>query len=87
MAINSSPSSKNNDWNDIHIIARGNTLVQLINGHVMSMLIDDDTAGRKMKGEIGIQLHLASGRLHEDGSQKHPPEKLLNSPRLHVMPP
>lgn len=49
---------KDNDWNDIHIIARGNTLVQLINGHVMSMLIDDDTAGRKMKGVIGIQLHL-----------------------------
>lgn len=49
---------KNNDWNDIHIIARGNTLIQLINGRVMSMLIDDDTAGRKMKGEIGIQLHL-----------------------------
>jgi hypothetical protein len=49
---------KDNDWNDIHIIARGNTLTQLINGHVMSALIDDDTAGRKMKGEIGIQLHL-----------------------------
>ncbi len=49
---------KDNDWNDIHIIARGNTLIQLINGHVMSALIDDDTAGRKMKGEIGIQLHL-----------------------------
>ena len=49
---------KNNDWNDIHIIARGNTLIQLINGHVMSILVDDDTAARKMKGEIGIQLHL-----------------------------
>jgi hypothetical protein len=49
---------KDDDWNEIHIIARGNTLIQLINGHVMSTLIDDDTAGRKMKGEIGIQLHL-----------------------------
>src|SRR5205085_9306452 len=39
---------KNDDWNDLHIIARGNTLVQLINGRVMSMLIDDDKAGRKM---------------------------------------
>jgi hypothetical protein len=45
------------DWNDIHIIARGNTLIQMINGHVMSMLIDDDKANRKMDGEIGIQLH------------------------------
>jgi hypothetical protein len=48
---------KDNDWNEMHIIARGNTLIQLINGHVMSILIDDDTANRKMDGEIGIQLH------------------------------
>jgi hypothetical protein len=48
---------KDNDWNDLEIIARGNILIQLINGHVMSQLIDDDTAGRKMQGEIGIQLH------------------------------
>jgi hypothetical protein len=48
---------KNNDWNDLHIIARGNTIVQLLNGRVMSVLIDDDVAGRKMQGEIGIQLH------------------------------
>ena len=48
---------KDNDWNEIHIIARGNTLIQLLNGHVMSVLIDDDSAHRKMEGEIGIQLH------------------------------
>lgn len=48
---------KDGDWNQIHIIARGNTLIQLINGHVMSSLVDDDTQNRKMEGEIGIQLH------------------------------
>lgn len=48
---------KIDDWNDIEVIARGNTLIQLINGRVMSALVDDDTAGRKMQGEIGIQLH------------------------------
>lgn len=48
---------KENDWNDVDIIARGNTVIQLFNGRVMSALIDDDTAGRKMQGEIGIQLH------------------------------
>jgi hypothetical protein len=46
-----------NDWNDLIIIARGNTLIQLINGHVMSVLIDDDKVNRRMDGEIGIQLH------------------------------
>jgi len=48
---------KDDDWNEIHIIARGNTLMQLINGHVMSIVIDDDSAHRKLEGEIGIQLH------------------------------
>jgi hypothetical protein len=48
---------KDNDWNDVDIIARGNTIIQLFNGHVMSELIDDDMTGRKMQGEIGIQLH------------------------------
>jgi hypothetical protein len=52
---------KIDDWNDMQVIARGNTLIQMINGHVMSALIDDDKAGRKMDGLIGIQLHRTSG--------------------------
>jgi hypothetical protein len=48
---------KTDDWNEIHIIARGNTLIQIYNGRMMSMLIDDDTAGRAMEGLIGLQLH------------------------------
>jgi hypothetical protein len=49
---------KSEDWNDLDILARGNTIVQMINGRVTSMLIDDDTAGRRMDGLIGIQIHL-----------------------------
>jgi hypothetical protein len=48
---------KGDDWNTLHLIARGNTLIQVLNGHVMSMLIDEDPAGRKMDGLIGIQVH------------------------------
>ena len=48
---------KGDGWNDLEILARGNALTQLINGRVMSMLIDDDPAGRKMSGLIGIQVH------------------------------
>ena len=44
-------------WNDLYLNARGNTLIQAMNGRVMSMLIDDDKAGRKMDGLIGIQVH------------------------------
>lgn len=48
---------KGDGWNDLEVLARGNALTQLINGRVMSMLIDDDPAGRKMSGLIGIQVH------------------------------
>jgi hypothetical protein len=48
---------KENDWNELEIIARGNTLIQMLNGRVMCVLVDDDKANRKMDGEIGIQLH------------------------------
>ena len=49
---------KQDDWNDLHIIARGNVLVQILNGRVMSMVIDDDPPNRKMEGLIGFQIHL-----------------------------
>jgi Domain of Unknown Function (DUF1080) len=52
---------KNEDWNEMHIIARGNTIIQMVNGHVMSMLVDDDKANRKMSGLIGVQLHRTTG--------------------------
>lgn len=48
---------KDRDWNEFDITARGNVLVQVLNGHVMSMLIDDDREHRRMDGLIGIQLH------------------------------
>ena len=48
------------DWNEMHIVARGNTLIQMINGQVMSVVIDDDTANRRMDGEIGIQVHVTT---------------------------
>ena len=33
------------------------TIIQLLNGRITSMLIDDDTVGRKLDGLIGIQCH------------------------------
>jgi hypothetical protein len=49
---------RSDDWNEFHLIARGNSLVQLLNGHVMSALIDEDTVNRKLNGLIGIQVHV-----------------------------
>lgn len=48
---------KDGDWNDVHIIARGNTLVHIYNGRVFSLFIDDDQKGFSAEGLLGLQLH------------------------------
>jgi hypothetical protein len=45
------------DWNEVHIIARGNTLVHILNGQVMSILVDDDAKNRAAEGRLGVQVH------------------------------
>ena len=49
---------KNQDWNDVQIVARGNTLVHLWNGHVMCVFLDEDAEHRRKDGLIGVQLHV-----------------------------
>ena len=45
------------DWNSIHLAARGNVLMHSINGRLMSVTIDDDPQ-RERKGLIGVQVHV-----------------------------
>lgn len=47
---------KTNDWNQVHLIARGNEMVHIINGHVMSIFIDDDPTMAASQGVIGLQI-------------------------------
>lgn len=47
-----------NDWNSYHLIIRGNTLMHILNGRLMSLTIDDDEANRKSDGLIGVQVHV-----------------------------
>ncbi|MEO7270477.1 MAG: DUF1080 domain-containing protein [Vicinamibacterales bacterium] len=47
---------KQGDWNQIEIIARGNTLVHMLNGKVFCVAIDDDAGRRALKGIISLQL-------------------------------
>src|SRR5262249_37914840 len=46
------------DWNAVHVTARGNMLIHALNGHVMSVVIDDDTPNRTAGGLIGVQVHV-----------------------------
>jgi len=47
---------KKNDWNEYHIIAQGNRIIEKINGQVMCDVTDEDTDARK-DGIIALQLH------------------------------
>jgi hypothetical protein len=49
---------KKDDWNEVHLIVRGNTLIHIFNGHVMSVVIDDDPDGRRYDGLLGVQVHV-----------------------------
>ena len=49
---------KVNDWNQVHIVARGNTIMQILNGAVSSIVVDDDTKNRQLSGLIGFQMHV-----------------------------
>ena len=49
---------KKDDWNQIHIIAKGNHILHYINGVLMSETTDEDATKRKMSGLIGLQVHV-----------------------------
>ena len=46
------------DWNEVHLIVRGNTLTHIINEQLMSVVIDDDAPNRPADGLIGVQVHV-----------------------------
>ncbi len=49
---------KSEDWNEFHIIAKGNRLQHYINGVLMSDVTDNDTVNGKAKGYLGVQVHV-----------------------------
>ena len=46
-----------NGWNQYHIIGRGNVLMVIYNGRLMSVFIDDDAQNRDLEGLLGFQMH------------------------------
>ncbi|HXA66910.1 MAG TPA: DUF1080 domain-containing protein [Bryobacteraceae bacterium] len=44
------------DWNQMHVIARGNMMMHILNGHVMAVFLDDDPAMAASEGVIGLQI-------------------------------
>lgn len=48
---------KQNDWNQFQVVARGNVVIHVLNGHVTALFVDDDAAGRALDGLLGLQIH------------------------------
>lgn len=44
------------DWNQLHLIVRGKTLIHIINGRVFNITLDDDDSARASKGVIALQI-------------------------------
>jgi hypothetical protein len=47
---------KPGEWNQVEIIADGNTLVHIINGRIMAVLVDTDTKLAQAKGLIAVEI-------------------------------
>jgi hypothetical protein len=53
---------KPDDWNQLHIIATSNTMTHILNGHIISVLIDEDATKFHRSGKIGLEVE-ATGKL------------------------
>lgn len=49
---------RSEDWNECHLIACGNVLTHILNGRVMSVVVDEDVQNRKFDGLLGVQVHV-----------------------------
>lgn len=49
---------KTDDWNEMHLIVKGNRLQHYVNGVLMSDVTDNDTVNQKLKGLLGMQVHV-----------------------------
>jgi len=47
---------KPGEWNQVEIIADGNMLTHIINGHIMSVLVDTDSKYSRAKGVIALEI-------------------------------
>lgn len=59
-ALIAAPYYYDKDWNEYHIIARGNHIVHYLNNYPTMQLIDNDSQGRLMEGVLALQIHAGS---------------------------
>jgi hypothetical protein len=50
------PFFRQNDWNQYHVMARGNVIILFLNGKMMSMTIDENPVMSRARGIIALQI-------------------------------
>ena len=50
---------KQDDWNEIHLVVKGNNMKHYINGVLMSETTDNDSVNAKSSGLLGLQVHVS----------------------------
>jgi hypothetical protein len=68
------------EWQQVEIIVRGNTMTHMLNGHVMSITIDDDPVRRAPQGILSLQLE-GSGQIWYRNAYLKQQERPLDFPR------
>ena len=68
------------EWQQIEIIVRGNTMIHMINGQVMSITVDDDPVARAPQGILSLQLE-GSGQIWYRNVYLKQQDKSLDFPR------
>lgn len=49
---------RSEDWNECHLIVKGNRMQHFVNGVLMSEVVDEDTVNRRFNGYLGVQVHV-----------------------------
>ena len=68
------------EWQQIEVIVRGNTMIHIINGQVMSITVDDDPIVRAPQGILSLQLE-GSGQIWYRNVYLKQQDKPLDFPR------
>lgn len=46
------------DWNEMHLVIKGNIMQHFVNGVLMSEVQDEDLKNRSLTGFLGLQVHV-----------------------------
>jgi hypothetical protein len=68
------------EWQQFEIIARGNTLIHMVNGKVISVIVDDNPTFRSYQGILSLQLE-GSGQIWYRNVYVKPLEKPMEFPK------